>query len=150
MSSSPNRPAQPNGNSVHNNPHPDSPRPPEQASSGSLGQGSPSHPPNPNPPPFASFSDALRFGVESHNSPLHLPAQRLPVHLNQPSAPLRPLSLNGEPGGSSLDSTPAIAPLPESSEPPSNMDDLMTLCLLAKLWGETLPLPLIITKTKFE
>ena len=26
----------------------------------------------------------------------------------------------------------------------------MTLCLLAKVWGETIPLPLIITKTKFD
>lgn len=30
------------------------------------------------------------------------------------------------------------------------MDDLIAFCLLAKVWGETVPLPVMITKTKLD
>ena len=145
MSSPPDQTEQNNGHSVSHNSNPDLSGMSELASAGSLGRGSPSNPTNPTPPSYATFSDALRFGVESHHSPVHSPVQGHPENLNLPSAPVHPLSPNERVVGSNLDSTPPCGPLPELSETPSNMDDLRTLCLLAKLWGESLPVPLIIS-----
>jgi len=42
------------------------------------------------------------------------------------------------------------APLPESSKISRTMEDLMAFCLLAKLWGKSLTIPLIISKTKLD
>lgn len=40
-----------------------------------------------------------------------------------------------------------LLPLPPAL---GRMDELIALCLLAKIWGEILPLILIITKTKLD
>ena len=41
-------------------------------------------------------------------------------------------------------------PLPQVTDSTPLLDDLITLCLLAKIWGEPIPLPLIISKTKLD
>lgn len=45
------------------------------------------------------------------------------------------------------ESLPPLHPLPHV---PGSMDELIALCLLANIWGEILPLALIITKTKLD
>ena len=150
MSSSSGHNSQQNDHSASLNPSPDLSATTEPAPADYMGRGSSANPAHSTPSTFATFSDALRFGVENQHSPVHPPSQGLPQTLTPPSVPDPPLSPNGGNVGSNLDPTPPCVPLPDLPDTPSNMDDLKTLCLLAKLWGESIPLPLIISKTKLD
>ena len=85
------------------------------------------------PSSTGSFSNVLRFGVDNPHSSLP------PV--TQPPAGRHPIPPNPE-------ATDPCVPLPVNADTPTPLDDLRTFCLLAKLWGDSLPVPLIISKLK--
>jgi len=76
MSSSSDQVRKPDGNSLSHDPDSNPNCSSQLANSGSMARGRPSNPHNQNPSSTGSFSDALRFGVESHHS--SLPS---PIHL---------------------------------------------------------------------
>ena len=84
--------------------------------------------------PVHSFAAAVRLGGERHRAGGVSPP--LPgVDHPPPSASV--------PSGSAVD-----PPSPPGSSAP--MSELSLFCLLAKLWGDSVPLPLIISKTKLD
>ena len=125
---------------------------------------SPTLPPKSDPPPlaqnstplpplpasslhgFSSFSDALRRGVVSHSPGDDVPPPRSVVGPANPDINQR---AEPRPSPSVVGSGPSD-PLPQATESTPPLDDLLALCLLAKIWGEPIPLPLIISKTKLD
>ena len=102
---------------------------PSLGNSGSSTQDPPPLPQNLPPSSTGSFSDALRFGVGNQ----------------QPQPPV-----GGESNPPNHVNPDPSLPLPANLDIPTPLDDLRTFCLLAKLWGESLPIPLIISKTKVD
>jgi len=93
-----------------------------------------------------SYANYIRFGMAYHDSSNHTQVQGQPdAHTEQLASPGQslnhPMVLNMR----------AAETLPQGPLPPrvpSYMEELITLCVPAKLWGEILPIALIIAKTK--
>ena len=95
-----------------------------------------------------SYANSVRFGMAQHHSPDHDPTQGgMDANSDQrPPADQDPSLLpNPEPRAHE---TPPQGPAPPRV--PSYVEELIALCLLAKLWGEILPITLIIAKTKLD
>lgn len=104
------------------------------------------------PPPSRSFQRLFGSGwrvslLLSIPLPNQLPTPRPPLH----PAPL----LQGERSfktsvGPPIESDEVLEPLPHGPKEPRQMDELVSFCLLVKLWDETVHLPVMITKTKLD
>ena len=95
---------------------------------------------------FSSFSDALRRGVGNPNSGVDIPSSRSleppPFSSNPTLVGNHPLT-NTDPSGSAEPVVPPIGTIPPLAK-------LTSMCLLAKIWGESVPLPFIVSKTKLD
>uniref|UniRef100_A0A7C9CS46 Uncharacterized protein n=1 Tax=Opuntia streptacantha TaxID=393608 RepID=A0A7C9CS46_OPUST len=114
-------------------------------------------------PEFNLIASEIFFMASSSSSP---PVSQSPQNVGQCSAegsssPLprshKPLSLSSGSysealalGGGGKDSKAAQSPrsLPPESHPQPHTASMHTLCLLGKLWGETIPLSVVISKTQ--
>ena len=113
---------------------PNSDNPTHHARSTPLDRGPPDFPHNPNPSTFSSFSDALRYGVEGEYPnilpPIPLQSNHPILHPTSPPQGATPSNAYVE---STLGSDEVLEPLPKVPKQPGQMDDLIALCLLAKL-----------------
>lgn len=113
----------------------------------SMGRGGSDHPCNPTEKGQISYAKVTKFGMgctahssnpcpeKSIDSPLS-PSVPLPAHVIGDTGPTEP-RINDP-----LLFGPPPTPLVE------HMEELIALCLLGKVWGESVPLPNIINKTK--
>lgn len=95
-----------------------------------------------------SYANFVRFGMAHQNYLDHTPN---PVQLDANTE--RRIPSNQDRIHLSILELRAEEALPQGSLPPrvpSYMEELIALCLLAKLWGEILPIALIIKKTKVD
>jgi len=95
---------------------------------------------------FASFSDALRRGVMNSGTENDVTT---PSSVVEPAHPETNPRVISRPSPSVLGTEPSV-PIPQDTDSSPPLDDLLALCLLAKTWGESISLPLIISKTKLD
>lgn len=104
------------------------------------------------PHPVSSYAGSVKFGSPGSGLPedssVSVPAQ--PPSPPQ-SVPLSsPVLASAPPASPDLRTNESLPSCPLLPRVPAFMDELATLCLLAKLWGEVLPMALIIAKTKTD
>ena len=151
MSSPPVNSSAPNDNNLLLDPIFNSFYPPQPISLGEVAQTPPSHPFTSTPPSFSSFSTTLRFGVEDRRSVVHASSQlRSALYHQLFFANLIPSAPSETPVGSIAASLDVNEPIPTGDLVSDSTDELVSLCLLAKLWGESVPIPIIISKTNLD
>ena len=104
----------------------------------------------PTPVRPVSYSDTLKLGVGSHGcTKMPYSESEFCPDLRQ-SQPTRNFSLGRWPKSNVNDPLPENYP-PNLHQPPSiSLEELLACCLLGKIWGEPLPLPAIIHRTRNE
>lgn len=107
----------------------------------------PDHSGEPHQPSHSCYSDALKYGVGSRGGHHQQPTKPESSAQLRTCSPPRILSVT-EPVTADPHNSPPILP-PHKTCLPST-EELYACCLLGKIWGEPLPLPAIIHRTRNE
>ena len=110
-----------------------------------LDGGRPDHSGNPHQPQHSCYSDALKFGVGSHDGNHQCPNQLESNAQRRTSSPPRIILI----GESSTTGPKTIPPPPQTKAMPC-IEELITCCLLGKIGEEPVPIPAIIHRTRNE
>ena len=87
------------------------------------------------------FVETIKFGMGRFNPFTSTPAAQEDTNPLPSALPIHELTLTK---GSTSELGSVSPPMS------SNMDELAAFCLLGQIWGDSMPLPAIIHKTKFD